>query len=458
MLTLDAARALAPDAAALKAAQGLVGPRKWSALGQDATAVWGHCQGSGASPYMVMLDKSDWTAKCSCPSKKFPCKHSLALMLYGAQSPEQFPTASAPQLVTDWMSKRQARADKAADKAAALASGAPLAPADAKAAAKRVAQREDRMDQGIQDLRRWLLDLSTEGLVAHSLRDMDVWAERARRLNDAQLSGLARRLLDIGQVALSDDAHGTGVLRGLGRLHVLLEAHARRATLTPEEQWDIDAALGVPQREEEIPATHRLADVWTCHGVTVQEDERLQTRRAWLQGATTGRWALVLAFAPIGRALPMGPLQGQSYQVTLGFFPGALGQRAALCGVGWTLAPATPTTGATSSSTPMAPTTIQQGLRAAAQAWSTQPWAERLPMTVRGRLGVDGQNCAWVQDDTGAALPLVKTQSASHWWSNSQGYPCTWFGEWDGQDFLVLSAHHPVSGSLAPLVTPESVK
>jgi hypothetical protein len=43
--TTEQAVSLAPDAAALKTAQALASPRKWTALGRDADFIWGLAQG-----------------------------------------------------------------------------------------------------------------------------------------------------------------------------------------------------------------------------------------------------------------------------------------------------------------------------------------------------------------------------------------------------------------------------
>ena len=72
---------LAPDAASVTAARKLARPAPWSEVGQDEQAVWGLCKGSGAKPYQVQVDVSGPAYKCSCPSRKFPCKHALGLLL-----------------------------------------------------------------------------------------------------------------------------------------------------------------------------------------------------------------------------------------------------------------------------------------------------------------------------------------------------------------------------------------
>ncbi|MCB1718739.1 MAG: SWIM zinc finger family protein, partial [Candidatus Competibacteraceae bacterium] len=68
---------LAPDSASLKAAQKLLSSRNWPLLGSNEQALWGHCLGSGSKPYLVRIELDEPAFKCSCPSRKFPCKHAL---------------------------------------------------------------------------------------------------------------------------------------------------------------------------------------------------------------------------------------------------------------------------------------------------------------------------------------------------------------------------------------------
>ncbi len=78
-LTRQTIEAMAPDQAALKAASGLLKPALWPMRGQSFTGnlIWGECQGSGVNPYRVMADTQDIGSKCTCPSRKFPCKHAI---------------------------------------------------------------------------------------------------------------------------------------------------------------------------------------------------------------------------------------------------------------------------------------------------------------------------------------------------------------------------------------------
>src|SRR5687768_6563262 len=98
-LTLEAVLALAPDGASAQAARGLAAPAKWPLLGANAAAAWGECQGSGSKPYRTQVDLSGPAFRCSCPSRKFPCKHGLALLMMRAQAPDLFTTSDAPAWV-----------------------------------------------------------------------------------------------------------------------------------------------------------------------------------------------------------------------------------------------------------------------------------------------------------------------------------------------------------------------
>ncbi|MFD0890078.1 SWIM zinc finger family protein, partial [Streptosporangium algeriense] len=94
----DQVLALAPDAPSRKAAQGVSSPGKWSGAGATAEAVWGECAGSGSKPYRACVDLSEPAYRCSCPSRKFPCKHALGLLLLW--SADAVPTAEEP---ADWV-------------------------------------------------------------------------------------------------------------------------------------------------------------------------------------------------------------------------------------------------------------------------------------------------------------------------------------------------------------------
>src|SRR5437763_15128817 len=129
-LTIEQVTALAPDASSAAAAKKLATPAAWRGLGQSAAALWGECQGTAL--YQVRVALADLTSKCSCPSRKFPCKHAVGLLLLAAAAPV---TVSAkPDWVAGWMTKRDERkTPKAAGEKREV---------DAEAQAKRAATRD----------------------------------------------------------------------------------------------------------------------------------------------------------------------------------------------------------------------------------------------------------------------------------------------------------------------------
>ena len=106
-LTLERIEALAPDQASLAAARKLLKPSSWPTLAEGEGLIWGECQGSGATPYRVVVNEADAGYKCTCPSRKFPCKHALALMWMRADKSAASAPANVPDWVKDWLSRRR---------------------------------------------------------------------------------------------------------------------------------------------------------------------------------------------------------------------------------------------------------------------------------------------------------------------------------------------------------------
>src|SRR5262245_2136062 len=132
--------ALAPDPSSAKSGRALATVSKWQNLGHDERALWGECQGSGSRPYQTVVDLDEPAYKCSCPSRKFPCKHSLGLFLLFASSATVFDSASSPAWVSEWLSKRDQQKQRKDTQAAKNAD----AEIDDATQAKRDAQRVKR--------------------------------------------------------------------------------------------------------------------------------------------------------------------------------------------------------------------------------------------------------------------------------------------------------------------------
>lgn len=106
--TTDEVLALAPDASSAKAGQKLATPTPWSGTGAADSLVWGHCKGSGKTPYQTIVELTSPAFKCSCPSRKFPCKHALGLLLLWAQG-EVADAAQPADHAAAWLAARRER-------------------------------------------------------------------------------------------------------------------------------------------------------------------------------------------------------------------------------------------------------------------------------------------------------------------------------------------------------------
>ena len=108
--------ALAADAPSQRAAQSLASDRSWPLTGAaEPDALWGECMGSATAPYRAVVDLSGPAYQCSCPSRKFPCKHVLALLLLWADGSVSG-GADPPGWAARWLASRVVKANDASAK------------------------------------------------------------------------------------------------------------------------------------------------------------------------------------------------------------------------------------------------------------------------------------------------------------------------------------------------------
>ena len=90
-------------------------------------------------------------------------------------------------------------------------------------------------------------------------------------------------------------------------------------------------ALAYSVSKSEVLALPGIVDHWFAVGMVDTAEYRLDTRRVWLYGAASGRWAVIMSFAPPGGPLDDTVLAGYVLHARLHFYPGA-GQFRALVG------------------------------------------------------------------------------------------------------------------------------
>lgn len=412
--------ALAPDPASQKAGTKLATPGPWSEMGTSpgASLLWGDCKGSGSKPYQVTVELSAPAFACSCPSRKFPCKHALGLLLLWSAGTVA-DTPALPTRVEEWISGRKDRAQKAearkaavAEKAAEAADDPEVARKAALAAEKRTAQRAGRIDAGFDELELWLTDQLRGGLAGlrgSGYRPLD---GLARRLVDAQAPGAAARVRDLAP-ALSATDWPDHTLRGFAQLNLLVQGWRQRAELPAPLAATVRRRVGLAPSTEEIAAIgEQVSDRWLVLGLRDDTPDKLVERRVWLRGETSGRIALLLAFAPQGQSPGLALPVGSSLEARLAFAPEAVPLRAIVLDQG-ELKP-------TPSAAP-APVgaSLAEAAVAYAQAVAADPWTTTVPALIAAAVPVleqVGDRREWrvCDAESGQSVPLIRPSAGEN--------------------------------------------
>lgn len=434
-LSLQKIEAIAPDQASLQAARKLLKPAVWSELSVDGAGLaWGECQGSGATPYRTVISESDVGYKCTCPSRKFPCKHSLALMWLRVEGKVSFEARQAPEWVQDWVRRRRSATKPEAgadvdDKgeprraknialSAAEETDAPDPKAEARAAAARERSRLDReaaVTAGLDDLDQWLTDQMEAGLGAFAANPGKACRLIAQRLVDAKAGGLANRMdeLPVYLYTLPDALRPVAAARELGQIHLLAEAWRRQESLSAELRADLRREIGWSATREALLAdesAQRVTGVWRVFATLEEtQQDRLRRIETWMWRESPGegsRFAVLIDFVPIAGGAARSPwVVGERLQGTLLFYPSPIPLRAIM---GELLVP-----GQMCSDVLALP---EAGLEAAWQSWESalaiRPWLHTWPMQFRGvQIRRNGQQYYLTSLEAEITLPILPAQA-----------------------------------------------
>jgi SWIM zinc finger len=414
VLTRSAIEAMAPDQSALKAASALLKPAKWPVRARSGGLIWGECQGSGANPYRVAADTDQPGSKCTCPSRKFPCKHAIALMWLFVEDGASFQDVDIPAWVNDWIGRRRKGAATAASGVAGEAKSLSAArdvmteaPPDPKAQARKQAVAEKRAQDtrrsvraATEDLDGWISDQLRTGLSGF----LNAAGERCRRiaarLVDAKAGALASRVDEMPSrlLALPAEERIDGAVAEFGKL-VLLTCAWRAAPDDPDLRREV---IGAETREEVLANTGatRVASLWEVLG------ERVLTRRdglvsltTWLMNLAAGpqRFAVLLDFFPASAGRRSGAfVPGERFAAELAFYPAPLPLRAVIARRDESID--APRDWPPAAADPLADL-AEQAL--------TVPWRIETPVLLpAGRICADASGRAWWRSNDGIVVPM----------------------------------------------------
>ncbi|HEX3425427.1 MAG TPA: SWIM zinc finger family protein [Acidimicrobiales bacterium] len=485
--TVEQVKALAPDAASLHAGQRLATAAPWSGTGCDDRAVWGTCRGSAKLPYQVACDTEGPAYKCSCPSRKFPCKHALALLLLWAHGAPIVTDGSPPPDVAAWLAARSAQqlrgtiadavvgkevpvdgapagseapVDGAApsgtggEQAAGAPSGtsspgtagAPLgtssrgaadAPSGpgrdpAESARLRAEQRTKRIVAGMEELDRWLGDLLRHGLGYAQTQPYRYWDEMAARLVDAQAPAAASRVRGLPGVVRSGDQWPERLLSQVCRLHLLAAGWARHASLPESVRADLRTAAGWPWPTEQVLAGPKEEDHWYVLARRVTENDQVRAQRTWLWGLESQRPAVIVDFARPGMAFTWDLWPGNVLPATVARYPGTAPLRVVVAERSGEPEPGGP---------PPAWEDLEALADARSTAFTANPWLESWPVSVTGVVP-DHRKDRWFLVDRRGRTSDVRVADEAGWrlLAVSAGRPMQVLGEWEDDALIPLGA------------------
>lgn len=199
----------------------------------DNTLYIGECAGSGKNNYITSADYIDQASpifRCSCPSRQYPCKHSLAL-LYEILAGKEFSICEVPEDIIKKREKKMAKDNKTAKPESEMTEEELKKAEKKKAAAAKTAKnaRIKKLKNQLKGLD--LADKMTDSLVMAGLgtiggASLETYQEIARQIGDYYLTGpqkLCNQLLiEIAKFQKDgDETHYGNAIDILTKLHTL---------------------------------------------------------------------------------------------------------------------------------------------------------------------------------------------------------------------------------------------
>ncbi|MFD0444869.1 SWIM zinc finger family protein [Streptomyces rhizosphaericus] len=469
--TAEQVLALAPDAASRTAGGRLAAAGKWSGAGAHGPAVWGLCSGSGSKPYQTVVDLNGPGYRCSCPSRKFPCKHALGLLLLWASGEGACPRAGSRRSGPSSGSATGGSGPKARRRGPGWGPGPRRrvggrrgergsgGAADPEAARRRAERRAQRIAAGATELERRLADLLRDGLASADRAGYGAWDETAARMIDAQAPGLEARVRELAAIPSSGPGWPARLLEECALAHLLNQGFLHLDRLPEKLAATTRTRVGLTTPVAELLATEEaIRDRWLVLGRQDGTDGRLTTRRIWLRGERTHRMALLLSFSAPGQSPELALPTGLVLDADLAYYPAARPLRAALGTRHEEVAedpPPTAPPAAAGCDMPRAPEgcDVETALAAYGAALGEDPWLDGWPVVLADVVPVPGDEGWQLADErSGSALPVdPRCAGRTDLWqlmAISGGGPVTVFGECGHRGFSPITTWDPTPVSL----------
>ncbi len=267
MIEIDIAfvESASPNAAAIANGRGLIVKGKFVGLHQsdDKSVIFGECRGSGASNYICSCDfiePAKPVYRCTCPSRQFPCKHSIGLMLAWVDG-KTFKVSAVPEDILSKREKIEKRVEKKKED-----NEKPIK-VNKSALAKKIKAQLDGLDL----LEQLTLDLVRTGMGNTSAKTASQIEEQAKQLGNAFLPGAQSALYSYTKLFSSDEGRVESEVNSKKRELIYsraLDQLTRLNALVKQGRKYLQARLEDP---ELAPETDSAIAAWLGHAWQLRE-------------------------------------------------------------------------------------------------------------------------------------------------------------------------------------------
>lgn len=419
-ITSEKIRLIAPDEGTLERAKGLALSYLWKELKGNESILWGKYESTESHIYEPKVYVPELNYHCTCPSRKAPCKHVLALLLLKIkESAAIINTAEeTPQSIRLWLKSLEEAKEKSA--------------ANQEIADKNRAKRLEQMAAGVEELEIWLSDMIQQGLAALEGQDEGYWQAVGAKMVDAKLGSIGRKLKLFVDLAGTKHWHEQ-LLMDLSELYLLAQGFKRMELLPEALQQEILTVAGIAIKKQEVLDQHNgITDNWLAIGQTSGKEDKILYRRTWFLGEKTQHQGMVLEHAPAHIGFDTSWTVGAVYQGETLYYPSVYPLRMLFRQFRFSNEPFSNFVGFED---------FEAFLEAYAEATAAHPWIVAFPALLEDVIPVvQGEDLLLL--DKNRKFLNAKMRADSHWklLALSGGHSICVFGEWEKGTFFVMSA------------------
>lgn len=413
----------APDTATADRAKKLISTKFWRTLARNASLSWGACKSSGLTYYKVIFDLNTQVFNCNCASRKYPCKHALALSVLLADEPDAFlKEETPPKWVQEWVAKGapSGKIDTPEEELAKLA-----------IRQKNFSKRLHQMIAGLDELENWLSDTLRQGIAALEQQPYTFWKDISARMYDAKLGAIGKRIKGIPILIGTEENWPDKVLAELTSFYLMIRGLRKMEELPLNIQQDLLTIAGVTTRKDELfQYGQTVKDTWMVLGQIEGVEDKLNFRRTWVLGHQTKRYGLILDYAFGNQPYTANYRSGNVFVGSAVYYPSNAPLRIAV------------------KEKQLLDRTLkrligfpdfQSFLDFYAQNLAANPWNFYFPCSIEEVRPIVSDHKLFLIDKNQQIIPLLN-QSTSDWkiLATSGGHTINIFGEWSGNNLLPL--------------------